>query len=57
MNQDTLKELHDVKRLIMVLLLKIGASPNELGYALGVHPSRISQMLPVSKIKKAKPKD
>ena len=54
MAQEELKELQDIKRLLMVLLLKIGATPNDLGYALGVHPSRISQMLPVRKIGKSK---
>ncbi len=53
MDQEGLKELQDLKRLVMVLLLKIGATPDDLGYALNVHPSRISQLLPVRKIKKS----
>jgi len=53
MAQDKLKELQDLKRLLMVLLLKVGATPTDLGYALDVHPSRISQILPVKKIAKS----
>ncbi len=56
MNDSELKELHDIKRLLMVLILKSGGTPEELAYALEVHPSRISQMLPVRKIKKSMPK-
>jgi hypothetical protein len=51
-----LKELQDIKRLLMVLLLKAGGTPNDLAHALKVHPSRISQLLPVKKIKNAPPK-
>ncbi len=56
MDSETLKEVQDLKRLVMVLLLKIGATPDDLGYALDVHPSRISQLLPVRKIKKSSSK-
>lgn len=55
MEENSLKELQDLKKLIMVLLIKIGASPEELGFALDVHPSRISQLLPVRKIKRIVP--
>jgi hypothetical protein len=57
MDANDLKELQDMKRLLMVLLLKLGSTSNELAYALKVHPSRIRQLLPVKKIKKSQLKD
>ncbi len=45
-------ELSAVKRLLVLLLLKAGASQAEIGLALGVDQSTVSQMLPASKIKK-----
>lgn len=56
MESSELKELQDIKRLLMVVLLKAGGTPNDLAHALKVHPSRISQLLPVKKIKKTAPK-
>lgn len=44
------KDLEAVKRLLMLLLLKLGATPEELGMALNVNSSRISQMFPTRKI-------
>lgn len=46
------KDLEIVKRLLMLLLLKLGATPQELGLALNVNSSRISQMFPTKKISK-----
>ncbi len=46
------EHLDDVKRLLVVLLLKLGATSDEIGIALGVNSSRVRQMFPVSKIKK-----
>lgn len=45
------EELRSIKALLMVLALKIGASTNELGAALGVSGQRIRQMIPASEIK------
>lgn len=42
----------DVKRLLVLLLLKLGATSEEIGLALGVDPSRVRQMIPGRKIKK-----
>jgi hypothetical protein len=46
------KELETLKRLLMLLLLKLGATPQELGLALNVNSSRISQMFPTRRISK-----
>lgn len=46
------KQMEDVKRLLMVLLVKLGATSDELALALDVDSSRIRQMLPVRKIQK-----
>jgi len=55
MDANDLKEVQDVKRLLMVLILKLGGTPGDLAHALKVHPSRISQLLPVRKIKRTTP--
>ena len=52
MNSSPDKQLEDIKRLLMVLLLKLGATSEELGLALEVDSSRIRQILPVRKIQK-----
>ena len=44
--------LDDVKRLLMLLLLKIGASQKEIATALGVDQSVVSRMFPAKGIKK-----
>jgi hypothetical protein len=46
------KELETLKRLLMLFLLKFGATPQELALALNVDSSRISQMFPTKKISK-----
>ena len=45
-----MKELESIKRLIVALLLKLGASSEEIGTALGVDSSVVRKMLPVKKI-------
>jgi hypothetical protein len=55
--QDTtaiLKELEMIRRLLMLLAVKIGASTGELGVALGVTQQRASQLIAAGKIKKLK---
>ena len=54
MSDKLLREAQNIKALLIVLLLKLGASSEEIGPALGVHPSRVRQMVPVSKIRKIK---
>jgi predicted transcriptional regulator len=45
-------ELDAVKRLIVLLLLKAGASQGEVAMALGVDQSVVSRMFPARKVKK-----
>ncbi len=44
--------LEDIKRLLIVLLLKLGSTSEEIALALNLHPSRVRKMLPTRKIKK-----
>jgi hypothetical protein len=48
----TLKELHQVKNLLMLLLLKLGATSDELDIAVGMGAGNIRGAFPVRKIKK-----
>ncbi len=48
-NQD---ELKDIKRLLIVLLLKLGASSQEISVALGVESSAVRKMFSMKSIKK-----
>jgi len=48
----TTKEVEDVKRLLILLLVKLGSTSDEIGAALGVHQSRVRQLVPTGKIKK-----
>ena len=45
-------DLQDVKKLLILLLLKLGATSQEIGGALGVDSSAIRKMLPIRSIKK-----
>lgn len=47
-----LKELESIKRLAVLLLLKLGASSEEIGTALNVDSSAIRRTFGVRKIKK-----
>lgn len=47
-----LKELQTIRALLMLTILKIGGTTEEIAAALGVSNQRISQMIPASKIKK-----
>ncbi len=44
--------LEDIKRLLIVLLLKLGASSQEIGVALGVDSSVVRKMFSMKSIKK-----
>jgi hypothetical protein len=46
------KEIEDVKRLLILLLVKLGSTSDEIGAALGVHHSRVRQLVPTRRIKK-----
>ena len=45
-------ELEAIKRLLMLLLVKLGSTSEEIGTALGLHHSRVRQLVPTGKIKK-----
>ena len=47
--KDTLEE---IKRLLVVLLMKLGATSDEIAVALEVNSSRVRQMFPARKFKK-----
>lgn len=48
------KELVAIKRLLMLFLIKTGASQDDLAWALEKDQADISRMMPVKKIKKYK---
>jgi hypothetical protein len=45
-------EIEGVKRLLILLLLKLGATSQELGAALGIDSSGIRKLMNVRKVKK-----
>jgi hypothetical protein len=50
-----LSDVEGVKRLLILLLLKIGTPSKEIGKALNINPSVIRRMLPgIQKIKSLK---
>lgn len=48
--QQTLKELQFIKKLLVLLLIKSGATSEEIGSALGVDSSTIRHMLSSKKV-------
>jgi predicted transcriptional regulator len=48
----TEKELDAIKRLLMLFLIKRGATQEELALALKMDQADVSRMMPTSKIKK-----
>ncbi len=52
MTSNELRELQDLKRLLIALLLKLGASSQEIGAALGVDSSVVRRIFPIRKIKR-----
>ncbi len=49
---EQITEVESVKRLLILLLLKLGATSQEIGAALGIDSSAIRKMLPIRSIKK-----
>ena len=49
---ETDKQLEDVKRLLMLLLLKRGSTSEEIALAMKVDSSAIRRMIPVRQVKK-----
>ncbi len=52
MNGANDRQIEDLKRLMIVLLVKLGATSDEIALALQVNASWVRQMMPVSKISK-----
>ncbi len=52
MTQSTEKQLDDLKRLMILLLMKLGSPSEEIATALQVDSSVIRRMLPGRKIKR-----
>ena len=48
------KELSDIKRLLVLLLLKINTEGKEIAVALGVNAGTVSRMIPKSEVKTLK---
>lgn len=46
------KELDSIKKLLVLLLLKVGVKQDEVGAALGINQSTISRWFPGIKIQK-----
>jgi len=49
---ETGKEIEAVKKLLILLLIKLGSDSKEIGGALGIDSSVIRRMVPSGKIKK-----
>jgi len=52
MTPKEVSEIESVKRLLILLLLKLGATSEEIGAALGIDSSGIRKIIPVRRIKK-----
>ena len=48
----TLKELDAIKRLLILLLIKAGASQGEIAMALHTDQANVSRMFPARKVKR-----
>jgi hypothetical protein len=46
------RELEAIRKLLMLLSIKLGATTTELGVALGVSKQRVSQLIAAGEIKK-----
>lgn len=52
--ESTLKELQSIKKLLILLLIKSGATSEEIGHAIGIDSSAVRKMFPMRKTKKSK---
>jgi hypothetical protein len=48
-------QLEDIKRLLILLLLKLGSTSDEVALALDVDSSAVRKMMPVRQVKKIVP--
>jgi Mn-dependent DtxR family transcriptional regulator len=53
MTDKELEELQNIRRLLMLLLYKIGAKQGEVAMALGQSQSTVSEMLPIREVEPA----
>jgi DNA-directed RNA polymerase specialized sigma24 family protein len=54
MQKEILDELQTIKKLIVVLLGKLGSTPTEIGDALGLNESTIRSWVSLGKVKEIK---
>ena len=52
MSDQAQKELEAIKKLQILLLVKLGATSDEIGDALGLSAQRVRQLVATAKIKK-----
>jgi transcriptional regulator len=48
----TLRELDQIKRLLILMLMKAGASQREIAKALGIDRGNFSRMYPTGRVKR-----
>jgi hypothetical protein len=53
-NKPTVEELQAIKKLLIALLVKLGSTSEEIGCVLDTDPSRVRQLVPITKIQKLK---
>jgi DNA-binding CsgD family transcriptional regulator len=51
-SDQTQKELESIKKLLILLLVKLGTTSDEIGDALGLSSQRVRQLVAIAKIKK-----
>ena len=49
---DETKELVSIKKLVILLLIKIGATSEEIALALDIHPANVRKIIPSGKVRK-----
>jgi predicted transcriptional regulator len=54
MSKKTVEELQAIKKLLILFLIKSGATSEEIGLALGINSSAVRHMFPMKNIKKFK---
>lgn len=54
MTDRAVQEIEAVKKLLVLLLMKLGTSPDEIGLALNVSGRRVRQLVPSGEIAKLK---
>ena len=52
MTEDAVAELDSIKRLLLLLLVKLGATSDEIGAALRMHPGSARKLMPGRKVKR-----